>query len=437
MQLSGRKMGHRIFAHPALFYLCFLYHHGFTCSALPGYRFLDQPQKIHPPALYGFRSLILNHIFLKKPGVIFAFVSVYIVAAFTWWTVLHIRSSRNIHTLEMSELELLPYKATFDVQQAVDQEMFRDTIDLKKYFYFNYPNLELVFHQPEADVSDPLHNYAIVPKREVVYAIESKYTRRFWMYGLEGIVMMGLLFWGIIWIYRSLQTRLNLKRQQSNFLLSITHELKTPLASIKLYLETLIKRPNLDKQQSDTMIKNSINDVERLRDLVDNLLMAAHLDNHKFNLVFVGVNLSDLLKITAEKYMLPRNLQDRFILDIEPDVMASVDVFAIEMVLNNLMSNAFKYSPSDKPVSIHLRTEGQQIKISIADKGKGISAEDKKNLFDKFYRAEDENVRKSKGTGLGLFIVKTLVNLHGGSVVVTDNVPSGVIFELTLQKNAA
>ncbi|MES2689106.1 MAG: HAMP domain-containing sensor histidine kinase [Bacteroidota bacterium] len=374
---------------------------------------------------------------MKKPGVLFAFVSVYIVAAFTWWTVLHIRSSRNIHALEISELELLPYKATFDVQNAVEQEMFRDTNDLKNYFYINYPTLEIVFHQPEEDVFDPLHNYAIVPKRDIVNAIEDKYTRRFWMYGLEGVVMMGLLFWGIIWIYRSLQSRINLKKQQSNFLLSITHELKTPLASIKLYLETLIKRPNLERHQSETMIKNSINDVERLRDLVDNLLMAAQLDNHKFNLVFVDANLSDLLKVTAEKYMTPRNLQDRFILDIEPGIMARVDAFAMEMVLNNLLSNAFKYSPADKPVGIVLKTEGQQIKIRIIDEGKGISAEDKKSLFDKFYRAEDENVRKSKGTGLGLFIVKTLVNLHGGSVVVTDNVPSGVIFELTLQKNAA
>lgn len=374
---------------------------------------------------------------MKKPGVLFAFVSVYIVAAFTWWTVLHIRSSRNIHSLEISELELLPYKATFDVQGAVEQEMFRDTNDLKNYFYINYPTLEIVFHQPEEDVFDPLHNYAIVPKRDVVNAIEDKYTRRFWMYGLEGVVMMGLLFWGIIWIYRSLQSRINLKKQQSNFLLSITHELKTPLASIKLYLETLIKRPNLERHQSETMIKNSINDVERLRDLVDNLLMAAQLDNHKFNLVFVDANLSDLLKVTAEKYMTPRNLQDRFILDIEPGIMARVDAFAMEMVLNNLLSNAFKYSPADKPVGIVLKTEGQQIRIRIIDEGKGISAEDKKSLFDKFYRAEDENVRKSKGTGLGLFIVKTLVNLHGGSVVVTDNVPSGVIFELTLQKNAA
>lgn len=316
---------------------------------------------------------------------------------------------------------------------AVDQEMFNDTNNLKSYFTFNYPSLDIRF---DAEY-DPMYNYMIIPKESAIQAIESKYNRKFWMYTLEGLVMMSLLFWGIIWIYRSLQSRLNLKKQQSNFLLSITHELKTPLASIKLYLETLLKRPNLDRAQSETMLKNSVNDVERLRTLVDNLLMAAQLDSHRFNLVFASVNLSDFLKETAEKYMLPRNLKERFVLNIEPDVMASVDVFAMEMIINNLLSNAFKYSPADKPVSIHLNTEGQQIKIRVADEGQGIDPEHKKSLFEKFYRAEDENVRKSKGTGLGLFIVKNLINLHGGSIVVTDNVPSGIIFELTLQKQHA
>lgn len=369
---------------------------------------------------------------MKKPGVIFVFLSVYIVSAFTWWTVSNIRNCREIYRLESHELELLPYKASLDIRGSVDQELFNDTNNLKAYFSFNYPELDIRFDQEY----DPMYNYLIIPKKEAVEAIDKKYNRKFWMYTLEGLVMMSLVFWGIIWIYRSLQSRLNLKKQQSNFLLSVTHELKTPLASIKLYLETLLKRPNLEKQQAEGMIKNSLGDVERLRSLVDNLLMAAQLDNHRFNLVFTEVNLSELLRQTAEKYMLPRNLQDRFVLDIQPDIIAKVDVFAMEMIINNLLSNAFKYSPADKPVSIRLSHEAQQIKICIADEGQGIEAEDKKNLFHKFYRAEDENVRKSKGTGLGLFIVKNLVNLHGGSIVVTDNVPSGIIFELTFQTHA-
>lgn len=374
---------------------------------------------------------------MKKPRVLFAFVSVYIVAAFSWWTVLHIRSSRNIRTLEEKELDLLCYKASVDVGGAVEQDMFNDTTGLKAYFNANYPNLTLFFVQEEGmALTDPLHNYGIIPRREIVDEINSRYKRRFWMYATEGVVMMGLLFWGIIWIYRSLQSRLALRKQQSNFLLSVTHELKTPLASIKLYLETILKRPGLEKQQAESMIRNSINDVERLRALVDNLLMAAQLDNHRFNLVFAETDLSDLLTRTAEKYMVPRNLQERFILDIEPGITAQVDVSAMEMIINNLLSNAFKYSPADKPVRISLKGEAHSARIKVIDEGDGISAEDKKSLFDKFYRAEDENVRKSKGTGLGLFIVKTLVNLHGGSVVVTDNSPKGVIFELSLPKHA-
>lgn len=369
---------------------------------------------------------------LKKTAPIFAILSVYIVAAFAWWTYAHIASREEIYLEEVKNLELLPYKATLDIRDAVEQGMFNDTNDLKKYFYLNYPELYIEFHS----LSDPMSNYMITPKNEVHEQITDRYVRKRRMYALEGFVMVSLLFWGIIWIYRSLQNRLNLKKQQSNFLLSITHELKTPLASIKLSIETLLKRPNLEREQTNTMLRNSLSDVTRLRDLVDNLLMAAQLDSHKFNLTFSPSNLSELLIETADKFVLPRNLQHRTLMQVQPNVTANIDPIAMEMVLTNLISNAFKYSPKDAPVSISLKTDQNLIRISVADQGSGISAEDKKNLFDKFYRAEDENIRKTKGTGLGLFIVKNLLNLHGATIQVHDNLPSGVIFEVTLQQHA-
>jgi signal transduction histidine kinase len=368
---------------------------------------------------------------LKKPAIIFAVLSVYIVAAFAWWTYAHIKSSKDIYIEQSKYLELLPYKASLDVRAAVDQELFKDTLGFKEYFNFNYAELNLEFDHTQ----DPLYNYAITPKKSAVEAIEKLYKRRVWMYGLEGVVMVLLLFWGIIWIYRSLQNRLNLKRQQSNFLLSITHELKTPIASIKLYLETLIKRPNLDKLQSETMMRNSLSDVTRLRDLVENLLLAAQLDTHKFKLSFTEVNLSNLIQDVADKYVLPRNLQQRLKVQLQSDVFANIDAIAIEMVLTNLLSNAFKYSPNDKPVTVTLQKETNGIKIKVIDEGKGIPAGEKKHLFGMFYRAEDENVRKSKGTGLGLFIVKNLLNHHNATIIANDNSPSGVIFEITLQKH--
>lgn len=369
---------------------------------------------------------------MKKTAPIFAILSVYIVAAFAWWTYAHITSREEIYKEEIKTLELLPYKATLDIRDAVEQEMFNDTNDLKKYFSLNYPELDIQFQNS----GDPLNNYVIFPREDVHDNITDRYTRKTRMYALEGFVMVSLLFWGIIWIYRSLQNRLNLKKQQSNFLLSITHELKTPLASIKLSIETLLKRPNLEKEQTNTMLRNSLSDVTRLRDLVDNLLMAAQLDSHKFNLTFSPTNLSELLIETADKFILPRNFQSRAQMQVQPDVYAYIDPIAMEMVLTNLISNAFKYSPKEAPVSVSLSADQGVIRIAVADQGSGISAEDKKNLFDKFYRAEDENIRKTKGTGLGLFIVKNLLNLHGATIQVHDNLPSGVIFEITLQQHA-
>lgn len=368
---------------------------------------------------------------MKKPAIIFAVLSVYIVAAFAWWTYAHIKSSKDIYIEQVKHLDLIPYKAKIDARNAFEQGLFKDTLGFKQYLNNNYPELSIAFDYAK----DPLHNYTIKPKKSAEELIEKLYKRRVLMYGLEGIVMVLLLFWGIIWIYRSLQNRLNLKRQQSNFLLSITHELKTPIASIKLYLETLIKRPNLDKAQAETMMRNSLSDITRLRDLVENLLLAAQLDTHKFKLSFTQVNLSNLIQDVADKYVLPRNLQLRLRVQLQPDVFANVDAIAMEMVLTNLLSNAFKYSPNDKLVTVTLHKEFNGIKIKVIDEGPGILAEDKKHLFGMFYRAEDENVRKSKGTGLGLFIVKNLLNYHNATIIANDNVPSGVIFEITLQKH--
>ena len=181
---------------------------------------------------------------LNKTNIIFAFLSIYIIAAFAWWTYAHIHDNKEFVSLEKYQLEIECYKATVDVNGAIAQEMFNDSNDVKKYFNIHYPKLELVF---EPQKENDFNNFLIRPKENSYLEIEKKLSRKIWMYTSEGIAMVVLLFWGIILIYRSLQNQLKLKRQQSNFLLSITHELKTPLASIKLYIETLKKR-KLDEE---------------------------------------------------------------------------------------------------------------------------------------------------------------------------------------------
>ncbi len=365
-----------------------------------------------------------------KARIVFGIVTFYIVAAFGWWTYAHVSSNDKLYVMQKEQLELLCYKATLDVNGAIAQEIVEDSSAARAYLRANFPLLEIVFDEN----LPPLDNFLIRPKREAYSILAHMEVRKKRMYLLEGVVMISLLFWGIIWIYRNLNNRLKLKRQQGNFMLSITHELKTPLTSIKLYLETLQKR-QLNKEQTDTIVQNSLADVTRLRDLVDNILLAAQLDTHKYEVQEFEINLSELVERTVERFSLPRNLQSRLRLNIEKEVYHTTDAAALEMVLSNLLSNALKYSPAEGTISVVLRTDNQSTVISISDEGGGILDKEKETVFTKFYRTGDELTRKTKGTGLGLFIVKNLMHLLKGEIRVRDNKPVGTIFELIFKND--
>jgi signal transduction histidine kinase len=256
------------------------------------------------------------------------------------------------------------------------------------------------------------------------------------MYALEGIVMVALMFWGIILIYRSLISRFKLKRQQTNFLLSVTHELKTPLASIKLYLETLKKR-QVDEASRVQIIGNSLEDVDRLAALVNNMLLASQLENKGYEPRLVKLNLSELVSTTIQRFTAPRNMTERISTNIQPGVSVVADEEAMTMVLNNLLSNASKYSPPGSTIEVTLNREADSVVMKFCNEGPGISDEDKPFVFEPFYRSGDENTRRSKGTGLGLFIVCNLLSLQHARIDVKDKKPSGVVFTITFEKNAA
>ncbi len=361
---------------------------------------------------------------MNKPRTIFIILAFYILTAFGWWGFAHYRSSREIYELQKSVLEISCHKASAIINEEIASDDLSDTVQLNKLFYFNFPKLEIIY----LDSFSPLSSFLIRPSEKSYDEIEKKFIRKKWMFASEGIVMISLLFWGIIWVYRNLQQSIKLSRQQNNFLLSITHELKTPITSIKLYLETLLKR-NLEKEQQETIIKNSIADSDRLRELVDNLLISAQLENKKFELNKTKINLSQLVNTAIEKFATPRNISEKFVKNIEHEIYLNCDELAIEAVFINLLNNAYKYTAGN--IFVLLRSEESKIILSIADEGDGIANEDKDKLFDKFFRSGDENTRKTKGTGLGLFIVKNLLNLHKAQIEVKNNSPKGANFEIT------
>ncbi|MBU3662852.1 MAG: HAMP domain-containing histidine kinase [Bacteroidetes bacterium] len=368
---------------------------------------------------------------MNRVGIIFILLSVYILAAFSWWTYSHYRNAKTMFEQNFEILNNLSYKATFDLHGATDQELYYDSLGMKKYFELHYPQLELSILDPY----DPLNNFMVKPSYNSYLFIEAQYKRKVRMYILEGIVMILLLFWGIITIYRSLRKEIGFKKQQTNFLLSITHELKTPITAVRLYLETLKKR-KLNEEQTNAVIANSLDEVERLQDQVENLLLSAQLDSKAYQLQFETVNLSELCYEFATNFARPRNLENKLHLNIEEQIILQTDPNALEMIMSNLMSNAVKYGGANTEIWLDLHAKAGEIALCIADNGPGISEHDKKMLFKKFYRSGDENTRKTKGTGLGLFIVRNLVELHKAKIQLHSNSPHGTKFEIKFKSDA-
>ena len=370
--------------------------------------------------------------FIKRPAFIFGLVAIYAITAFGWWTYAHFRSTEDYYIVAKELAETKCYKASSEVNDGIDNDFFYDTSAIRTYLNLHYPELEILFLEPETSIK-PYDKFLIRPKEVTYQLLHIEEIKDKWMYGLEGGVMVLLLVWGLIWILRSLQSRIDFNRRQNNFMLSITHELKTPLASAKLYLETLQKR-TLEKEKVDEILKNSVAEINRLRDLVDNILLASQLESRNYILHTSEVKASKIVEQAIYKYAAPRQLEDRLVLTIEENIFVQADAFGLETIVTNLLSNAYKYSPSHTPIRIAFRQLNNAAVLEVNDCGPGISQADKKKLFLRFFRAGDEQTRKTKGTGLGLFIVKNLLNLINGEIEVTDNEHGGTTFVVTFKQ---
>lgn len=247
----------------------------------------------------------------------------------------------------------------------------------------------------------------------------------------EGAVFLFLLCVGAYFIHASIKKEDTLKEQQQNFLMSVTHELKSPLAAIKLSLQTIVKR-DLEKHVQLSLLNNSLKDIERLDDLVENMLLATKIESRTYSFPKEEFDLSDLVTKITDRLQVHSCGNEQIIKsDIKRGIKITGDKFALSSVVNNLVENAVKYSGPCAEVAVQLCQNDGKAVLVVSDKGPGIPEGEKMLIFDKFYRVGDENVRKSKGTGLGLFIVKEVLQNHDADISVRDNVPQGAIFEVT------
>lgn len=245
----------------------------------------------------------------------------------------------------------------------------------------------------------------------------------------EGSVFFLILLLGLWKIRSSIQKDIRLSQRQSNFLLSVTHELKTPLASNKLYLQTLLKRKNLDRDQQEDLLEQAITENKRLEGMIENILTATRIENHRLELNFEKLELDKEIKRIVETWSRERT---EVKLNLQENIIANVDPFVVEVAVVNLLENAFKYGGENPVLEVILSKDSDQIVISIKDQGIGIPTKFKDSIFDKFVRIGNEETRLQKGTGLGLYIVKELLKIHGGSISYSHNEPKGSHFKIIL-----
>lgn len=248
-----------------------------------------------------------------------------------------------------------------------------------------------------------------------------------------GTTFLMLILVGVA-IYLSMSVKaINLNQRQSNFIDSVTHELKSPIASLKLYLQTLGRR-SVDDEQRASFYRIMLEDVERLDQLINHLLEAASLEKESQPEPPERIPLAPLLEEAVASLCTRHHVSPNCVeLDLQPVALSARRV-DLEMIFRNLIDNAIKYSGTPPHVSVSLRWERERmIVVCVRDNGAGIPTQLRRKIFGRFVRLGSELERKKPGTGLGLYIVRTLVERMKGRVRVRDaDRQGGTVFEVRL-----
>lgn len=269
---------------------------------------------------------------------------------------------------------------------------------------------------------------AHMPKLTVAELLDMQSRKRI-QYIAEGLTFLALILVGAVYVFRATRRQIRASVQQQNFMMAVTHELKTPIAVTQLNLETLQKR-KLDPAQQDKMIASTLMEANRLNMLCDNILLASQLDGKAYQETRTEINFSDLVEGCIDTFK--QHYPSRMVTEqIEPSLYLDGETLLLQMLINNLLENAHKYAPQDTEIKVALAQQGKNIQLKVIDSGKGIPDAEKFKVFEKFYRIGSEATRNTKGTGLGLYLCKKIAENHNANISVTDNKPQGSIFVFT------
>jgi len=314
---------------------------------------------------------------LRRATIFFWVLLLYIIAVLVWWFVLLER--QNVAMFELQRKEIT--NSTFDKTSP----QFKRSLD----------------------------------------EIENQRRRNTIKYIGEGATFLLLIILGAAFIYRLVRRQFRVQQQQQNFMMAVTHELKTPISASRLNLETLL-RHSLDEDKKRKLLQSSLQETMRLDTLINNILVLSQIDAGSYPSSKEEMDFSDLVCDVIQQFR--SRYPDRKILtEIDQDADVNADPILLKLLVSNLLENANKYSDKNTDITCKLK-KNDGIKLQVIDEGPGISEEEKKNIFQKFYRIGNEQTRKTQGTGLGLYLCKKIAADHHADIFVTDNQPQGSIF---------
>lgn len=352
------------------------------------------------------------------------FILTYVLAFFVWWTFSLIDLSKQKAKLMLQcELDRALYAQTY-IQKGIDKGA--NAQDLTSLMNRKFPNLEIETQDGElmVKVSEEMYQR----NNDNLFADKRKYL-------LEGVTMFLLIASGIIWIFVKIGKILSLSRQQNNFLLSVSHELKTPITAIQLAGQTLkINRDKLDEEKQNRLLDKVDSNTKRLNNLIDQMLLLTRLEGSQYEVNTEQINLKKMINGVIRENLPEDESHFKVINEVADDTIIHFDRLLIELCFSNLLQNAIKYSPNGGEIHFSDKIKGGYCSVLVRDEGVGVAAGDKERIFEKFYRVGNEDIRTTKGTGLGLYLVKQILTREKGQIKVKDNKPNGSIFVVKLKR---
>jgi signal transduction histidine kinase len=255
-------------------------------------------------------------------------------------------------------------------------------------------------------------------------------TQSFLILGALSLLMVG----GLVLTYRSVSKEMALAHLKSDFVSNVSHELRTPLALIRLYAETLELGRITTQEKKDDYYRIIRKESERLTALINNILDFSRIEAGRKEYDFRETDIAELVRNTLDSYRYQIEQQGfAFEQNIDPGIPAvRIDREAIARALVNLVNNALKYSANEKFLGVRLYRVNDRLKLEVVDRGIGITRREQSKIFEKFYRTGDPLVHNTKGSGLGLSLVKHITRAHGGDVEVESTPGKGSKFILSL-----